>query len=108
MQHQLAPYQQAKCNEFFEVLKVGDYVYPGHLKSKLAIDIKTAYKILEELKVQGYLENLYEVYCFNCNKSKGIFLDSLEQFNPDLYCDFCGKSLSLEENIIVLYKVAKV
>lgn len=108
MQHQLAPYQQAKCNEFFEVLKAGDYVYPGHLKSKLVIDIKIAYKILEELKVQGYLENLYEVYCFDCNKSKGIFLDSLEQFNPDLYCDFCGKSLSLEENIIVLYKVAKV
>ncbi len=43
-----------------------------------------------------------------CPESKGIFLDSLEQFNPDLYCDFCGKSLSLEENIIVLYKVAKV
>lgn len=93
---------------FFSVLKVGDYVYPGHLKSKLAIDIKTAYKILEELKKQGYLTNLYEVYCFECNKSKGIFLDSLEKFELDWYCDFCGKSLSLGEDVIVLYKVVKV
>ncbi|MDN0062404.1 response regulator [Mediterraneibacter glycyrrhizinilyticus] len=87
---------------------MGDYVYPGHLKSKIAVDIKVSYKMLEELKKQGFLENLYEVYCFDCNKSKGIFLESLEEFNPDWYCDFCGKKLSLEENIIVLYKVVKI
>ena len=108
LQYQLTPYQQKKCNAFFSVLKVGDYVYPGHLKSKIAVDIKVSYKILEELKRQGFLENLYEVYCFNCNKSKGIFLESLEEFNPDWYCDFCNKKLSLEENIIVLYKVVKI
>lgn len=108
LQHQLTPYQQKKCDEFFAVLKEGDYIYPGHLKSKIVIDIKSAYNILEELKEQGFLKNLYEVYCFDCNKSKGIFLDSLEQFNPDLYCDFCGKSLSLDENIIVLYKVVRL
>lgn len=87
---------------------MGDYVYPGHLKSKIAVDIKVSYKMLEELKKQGFLENLYEVYCFDCNKSKGIFLESLEEFNPDWYCDFCGKKLSLEENIIVLYKVVNI
>lgn len=87
---------------------MGDYVYPGHLKSKIAVDIKVSYKMLEELKKQGFLENLYEVYCFDCNKSKGIFLESLEEFNPDWYCDFCGKKISLEENIIVLYKVVKI
>ena len=87
---------------------MGDYVYPGHLKSKIAVDIKVSYKMLEELKKQGFLENLYEVYCFDCNKSKGIFLESLEEFNPDWYCDFCGKKLSLEENTIVLYKVVKI
>lgn len=108
LQYQLRPYQQKKCDAFFSVLKVGDYVYPGHLKSKIAVDIKVSYKMLEELKKQGFLENLYEVYCFDCNKSKGIFLESLEEFNPDWYCDFCGKKLSLEENIIVLYKVVKI
>lgn len=104
----MTSYQQKKCDEFFEFIKEGDYIYPGHLKSKLFIDIKDAYEILESLKQQGFLRNLYEVYCFDCNKSKGIFLDSLEQFNPDWYCDFCGKHLSLEENIIVLYKVVRV
>lgn len=75
------------------------------MKSKIAVDIKVAYEMLEKLKGQGYLRNLYELYCFDCNKSKGIFFDSLEMFDPDKYCDFCGKHLTLEDNIIVLYKV---
>ncbi|MCI5950886.1 MAG: hypothetical protein MRZ63_01055 [Anaerostipes sp.] len=108
LQHQLTPYQEKKCEEFFSALKIGDYVYPGHLKSKLAVDIKVAYEMLEELKKQGLLKNLYEVYCFDCNRSKGIFLESLEEFNPDMYCDFCGKHMSIEENIIVLYKVVNI
>lgn len=61
--------------------------------------------MLEDLKEQGFLSNIYEVYCFDCNKSKGIFLDSITSFSPDMCCDFCGKELTLEENIIVLYKV---
>jgi len=89
-------------------VKAGDYIYPGHLKSKLSIGIKDAYEMLENLKRQGFLKNLYEVYCFECNKSKGIFLDSLEQFDSDWYCDFCNKHLSIEENIIVLYKVVRI
>ncbi len=108
LQHQLTTYQQKKCDEFFSILKVGDYVYPGHLKSKMAVDIKVAYQMLEGLKKQGFLINLYEVYCFDCNKSKGIFLESLEDFNPDWHCDFCDKQLSIDENIIVLYKVVGV
>ncbi len=91
----------------FSVLEKGDYIYPGHLKSKLVMDIKSIYKILEELKEQGFLKTLYEVYCFDCSKSKGIFLDSIEEFDADLYCDFCDKHLSIEENIIVLYEVIR-
>ena len=107
-QHHLTPYQQKKCEDFFSILKVGDYVYPGHLKSKMAVDIKVAYQILEGLKKQGFLINLYEVYCFDCSKSKGIFLESLEDFDPDWHCDFCDRQLSIDENIIVLYKVVGV
>lgn len=87
------------------MIKEGDYIYPGHLKSKLNVDIHVAYEILEELKKLGFVQNLFEVYCFDCNKSKGIFLDSLEHFNPDWHCDFCDQPLSIENNIIVLYKV---
>lgn len=86
---------------------MGDYIYAGNLKSKIATDIKTAYHILEELKEQGFLTNLYEIYCFDCNKSTGIFLDSLVDFGDDRYCDFCNKHLSLD-NIIVLYKVISI
>ena len=74
----------------------------------MAVDIRTAYVMLEELKKQGFLKNLYEVYCFDCKKSKGIFLESLEEFKPDWYCDFCDEPLSIEKNIIVLYKVVNV
>ncbi|MBQ2884504.1 MAG: hypothetical protein IJE43_12145 [Alphaproteobacteria bacterium] len=108
MQYQLTPYQQKKCREFFQYQKVGEFIYAGHLKSRIGVSIDVAYAMLEDLKKQGYLVNLFEVYCFDCNKSKGLFLESLEQFDSDLYCDFCGKKLSLEENIIVLYKVVHV
>ena len=74
----------------------------------MAIDIKAAYLILEDLKRQGFLNNLFEVYCFDCNKSKGVFLQSLEEFNSDWYCDFCNKHLTLEDNIIVLYQVVRI
>lgn len=97
-----------KCDEYFSCIKEADFIYAGQLKSKLAINIKTAYEILEELKEQGFLVNVYEVYCFGCDKSKGVFLDSIEEFNPDFHCDFCDNRLSIYENIIVLYKVIKV
>lgn len=104
----MSEYQQKKCREFFCAQKVNDFIYAGHLKSKISVDIKVAYQMLEELKKEGFLSNLYEIYCFDCNKSKGIFLDSVASFNPDLYCDFCQKKLTVEENIIVLYKVIRL
>lgn len=108
MQYQLTQYQQRKCRDFFSAQKLNDYIYAGHLKSKISVDIKTAYRMLEELKEQGFLSNIYEVYCFDCNKSKGIFLDSITAFNPDMCCDFCGKELNVEDNLIVLYKVISI
>ena len=107
-QYNLTAYQKKKLEDFFSAIKAGDYIYPGHLKSKIAVDIKVSYMMLEQLKEQGFLRNLYEVYCFDCDKSKGIFLESLEKFDPNWHCDFCDKQLSPEENIIVLYKVIKV
>lgn len=106
--HHLTPYQRMKFNEFVSVLTVGELVYAGMFKSKLNISIKEAYKILDELKQQGFLIHWYEIYCHDCDKSTGIFIDSPRKFSEDLYCDYCGKHLSMEENLIVLYKVVKV
>ena len=108
MKYHLTPYQKKKIDEFFKYAKVGDYIYAGNLKSKIATDIKTAYILLEHLKEQGFLKNLYEIYCFDCNKSTGIFLNSPKEFPEDRYCDFCDKKLSVLENLIVLYKVIAI
>ncbi len=106
--YQLNDYQWKKCAEYFSVIKPGEFIYPGHLKSILCIDIKSAYFFMEDLKKQGYVRNIYEVYCMNCNKSKGIFIDALTDFDSDSACDFCNKSLSPTEDIIVLYKVIHI
>lgn len=90
------------------MIKQGDFIYAGQLKSKLAISIEEAYQILEELKNEGFLTNLYEIYCHDCNKSTGKFLDSLEEFNPEAYCDKCDADFTLEKNLIVLYKVVSI
>ena len=100
--YRLTPYQEKKCDEFFS------YFRPGYLKSKICIDIKTAYLFMEDLKKAGFVKNIYEVYCMECNKSKGIFLESLTDFDDNFACDFCNKSLSVSDDIIVLYKVLHV
>ena len=78
------------------------------IKSRLNISIDSAYIILDELKEQGYLVHWYEIYCHECNRSTGVFLDTPRKFNPDQCCDFCGRQMTLEKNLIILYKVVKI
>ena len=62
---------------------------------------------MEDLKAAGFVKNIYEVYCMKCNRSKGIFLDALTDFDENYTCDFCSSELSVSEDIIVLYKVIR-
>ena len=71
--YNLTAYQSKKCDEFFVVIQPGDFIYPGHLKSKLLVDIKTAYFFMEDLKKEGFVTNIYEVYCKQCQKVRGFF-----------------------------------
>ena len=103
--YNLTELQISRCKTFFSVIHEGDYIYPGSLKSKIFIDVKTAYLIMEELKKQGYVKTIYEVYCRECDKSKGIYFDTINDFNNESACDFCNKDLSPLDDIIVLYKV---
>ena len=105
LQYQLTPYQKNNCDQYFYYLKIDDLVYPGQLKSIIAIDIKTAYQMLEELKDQGYLSVVYQVRCHNCGRTKEIFLDSISAFNLEYHCDFCGHHLDTISDFMVLYKV---
>lgn len=63
---------------------------------------------MEDLKKVGLVKNIYEVYCMECGKSKGIFLDALTDFDVNFTCDFCSKPLSVSEDLIVLYKVLHI
>lgn len=63
---------------------------------------------MEDLKKSGFVQNLYEVYCMDCSRSKGIFLETLSDFDSNYTCDFCNKELSVSEDIIVLYKVLRI
>lgn len=63
---------------------------------------------MEELKKSGFVHSIYEVYCMECGRSKGIFLEALADFDENFTCDFCNKELSVSEDIIVLYKVLHV
>lgn len=106
--YRLTPYQSKKCDEFFSAIRPGDFIYPGHLKSKICIDIKMAYFFMEDLKKAGLVKNIYEVYCMECNRSKGVFLEALTDFDENLSCDFCNSTLSVSDDIIVLYKVLHI
>lgn len=101
----LTSYQKKQCEEYFNLLKEGDYIYPGYLKSKMFTEIEVVYKLLETLKNEGYLVKQYEVYCKNCCESKGVFLNSISEFNADIYCDFCNKPMNALDNLVILYKV---
>lgn len=104
-QYNLTPYQRKQCDKLFSIIHPGDFVYPGHLKAKLVIDIKTACLFMEDLKKAGFVKNIYEVYCTQCGRSRGIFLETLTDFDEDFTCDSCNNLLSISQDIIVLYKV---
>lgn len=103
--HNLTNYQVKQLSRNMKYWKCGDYIYPGHIKSKLNTSIISAYEILETIKLMGIVDNVYEVYCRNCSKSKGIFLDTLTDINEDLSCDFCNHKFDALEDTIALYKV---
>lgn len=103
----LGNYQKNKCDEFFKCIKIGEYIYPGHLKSIINVDIKTAYKFMEDLKNKEFVVNIYEIYCTRCEKSKGVFLNSVTEFNRGCTCDFCNNDLDLFKDLTVLYKIIK-
>ncbi|WP_252225470.1 hypothetical protein [Clostridium sp. ZBS2] len=105
IKHNLTDYQIKQLSKSMKFWKTGDYIYPGHIKSKLNISIISAYEILETIKLMGILDNVYEVYCRKCSKSKGVFLDTLTDIKEDLCCDFCNYKFDALKDTITLYKV---
>lgn len=105
--HNLTEYQINNLTELLKYKVKGDLIYPGGLKSKLNIDIKKAYIILEDIKEMGYLTNIFEIYCRSCSKSKGIYVHNLSEIPKDIACDFCNHEFNSLDDTIALYRVIK-
>lgn len=100
--------QQAALTRLFKLFKPGNYVYPGVLIRELNIEMKVAYQILNLLKENGYLKELYEIYCPSESKSIGKLYDNLlDLLGDDLeqYCPECGQMINVQENNILIYQV---
>lgn len=103
--YKLSKYQINQLRLQAKYWKEGTIIYPGMFKSKLIIDIESAYNILEFLVLHNILERNYEIYCKHCNKFKGIILRSPSEYKDHMYCDFCNKELVPLEDSIVIYRV---
>ena len=80
-------------------------IYPGLIKSKLGIDIKNTYSILEYFKSSNVLERNFELYCSKCHKFKGKIVRSLNEVPDDCSCDFCDNTFDPLKDTIVIYIV---
>ncbi|PAE86888.1 hypothetical protein [Shouchella clausii] len=100
--------QKATLTRLFTLFKPGHYVYPGVLIRELNIEMKAAYQILDLLKENGYLKELYEVYCPHESKSIGKLYDNLlDLLGDDLLqdCPECGQPINIQEDNIIIYQI---
>lgn len=105
--YSLTPYQVRSLSKLISVWHEGDYIYPGHVKSKTCIEITQVYNILETFKEKGYVDIIYEIYCTGCSRTKGKFITTLSDIDENTTCDFCNKTLNTLDDTIALYKVIK-
>lgn len=104
--YNLNKYQEKQLRLQLKHWEKDSIIYPGMFKSKLNINIKTAYDILEFLKSERILERNYEVYCKECHKFKGIIIRTPSEYKrTKMYCDFCNNHLVPLEDSIVIYRV---
>lgn len=100
--------QKTALTTLFRLYKPGNYIYPGVLIRELNIEMKIAYQILDLLKENGFLQELYEIYCPHESKSIGILYDNLLELIGDDQiheCPECGQSVNIQENNILIYKM---
>lgn len=95
-----------KICSFFKHYKKNMWIYPGTLKRKFSLDIKSIYILLDSLVEQGILTRYYQLYCGYCQKPMGL----VKNFNelPDtFFCEQCERELLSIENTLVIYKVVR-
>lgn len=103
--YNLTPYQIKQLSLQLKYWKKNHRVYPGLIKSKLGIDIKNTYSILEYFRSANILERNFELYCSKCHKFKGKVVRALNDIPEDCSCDFCDNTFDPLKDTIVIYRV---
>lgn len=106
----LNKHQRATLTRLFTLFKLGNYVYPGVLIREMNIEMNVAYQILDLLKENGYLKELYEVYCPHESKSIGkLYENLLDLLGDDLiqYCPACGQTINIQEDNLLIYQIVR-
>ena len=102
--------QQEALSRLFSLFKPGHYIYPGILIRELNVEMKAAYEILDLMKNNDFLVELYEIYCPNESKSTGIIYENLLDLIGDEViqdCPECGQPVNIREHNILIYKMTK-
>lgn len=81
------------------------WIYPSVLKRELEISVNTAYNILNVLEDASIIERYYELYCFDCQRSTGLFKRTINEIPDEFECDNCQKTLLALENCRVVFMV---
>lgn len=98
--------QVADVLEFIDKFK-GTYLYPRVIRRKFNIDMAKVYEILNQLVKNNILSLAFEIYCNDCDKFQNQVYDSLNEIPKDITCEYCGRDIDFNKDIIVVYKVCK-
>jgi ribosomal protein S27E len=92
--------------QFLNRYKSGRWIYPSVLKSKLKIDIKEVYAILEICVDAGLIEQYLEIYCPECKKFTGYHYKTIFDIPEEVYCLHCDEEITNPQKYaIIIYKV---
>lgn len=87
------------------------YIYPSNLCERFNLERKEAIKILIILKSYGILEQVYKLYCPDCDEYQQEVYTDIEEIGFDELCMRCGKELvSIEDPlkyVEIYYRVIK-
>ena len=92
--------------KFLITYKKNDFIYPSAIKRKLKFEDKKVYEILSVLENNGIIKMYYEIFCYNCNRTIGLF-EYFCQLEQNMECENCEESLNSMDNVKVVYKVVK-
>lgn len=102
-------YDQEQVKDILDFINnfKGVYLYPRVIRRKFHIDMVKVYEVLNVLVKYNALNLAFEIYCNECDKFQNDVYDSLNDIPNNIACEYCGKDINFNKDIIVVYKVCK-